>query len=219
MNEVLLGIEIVVMFSALLAFKKFFGKEGLFLWIGLAAVLANVQVAKTTELFGVAATGGNVLFASVFLATDLLRESYGKEAAKKGVFIGVASVVFFLLSTQLAMLYKPHTIDTAHQAMVNLFALSPRVCAASLLMFAVANYLDVVIYDRLHKTFDGKALWLRNNIATVSCNCLENFGFVFIAFGGVYPTTEVLTIAGSTCIIEVVIALCDTPFLYAGKKM
>lgn len=218
MNEILLIIEIIAMFTTIVLLKRFFSKEGLYLWIGLASVLANIQVVKSVEMFGISATLGNVLFASVFLATDLLRECYGKEPAKKGVCIGVTSIMVYLLCTQITLLYIPNSIDISQSSMQTLFSLSPRVCAASLTMYTIANFLDVHIYDKLHEAFQGKKLWLRNNVATVTCNCLENFGFVFLAFLGVYPLKEVLAIAISTCIIEVGIALCDTPFLYIGAK-
>lgn len=219
MNEILLIIEVVAMFSALLLFKKFFGVYGLLSWIALASVMANIQVVKSVEIFGISGTVGNVLFASVFLATDLLRECYGKDMAKQGVYVGIASVLLFLAVTQITLLYVPCDIDIAQNAMQTLFELSPRVCGASLIMFAVSNLLSVYIYDKLFTLCKGGKMWLRNNITTGFCNCLENFGFVFLAFAGVYPFEEVLAIALSTCIIELGIALCDTPFLYIGKKI
>lgn len=219
MNEIILIVEIVLMFAALLAFKKVFGKAGLFLWIGLASVLANVQVVKSIDVFGISATVGNVMFASVFLATDLLRECYGKAEAKKGVYIGVASILLYLACTQLTVFYIPSDFDISQDAMQTLFALSPRVCGASLLMFTVANLLDVAAYDRLHSAFNGEKLWLRNNVSTILCNCLENFGFTFLAFYGWYSMEDLLMIAVSTCVIEIGIALCDTPFLYLGRKI
>lgn len=219
MNEILLLVEIILMFTSLIVFKKMFGKVGLFLWIGLASVLANIQVVKSIEVLGISATVGNVMFASVFLATDLLRECYGKEEAKRGVYIGTASIVVFLICSQLTLAYLPCEIDVSQGAMETLFSMSWRVCAASLTMYIIANLLDVVIYDRLHCYFEGRKLWLRNNVSTILCNCLENFGFTFLAFAGVYPMNDVLMIAVSTCVIEVGIALCDTPFLYIGRKI
>jgi uncharacterized integral membrane protein (TIGR00697 family) len=219
MNGLLLVAEMATMFSALLLFKRLFSKAGLFVWIGLASVLANIQTVKSIDLFGVSSVAGTVLFASVFLATDLLRECYGKEEARKGVYIGVVTILVFLLSMQVALLYVPSELDIAQGALATLFSLSPRICLASLIMYAVANLLDVVIYDKLHERFNGKKMWLRNNISTIVCNCLENFGFALLAFVGVYPFEEVLMIAVSTCVIEVVVALCDTPFLYIGRNM
>lgn len=219
MNEIVLLAEVVLMFSAILILKKFFGKTGLYVWIGLASVLANIQVIKSIELFGLSATVGNVMFASVFLATDLLSECYGKEAAKKGVYMGITSIIIFIICTQLTLLYRPCDFDISQEAVSTLFSLSPRVCAASLLMYILANVLDVVLYDKLRKVCDGRMLWLRNNVCTILCNCFENFGLFFLAFSGIYPVKELVTMAIASCVIEVVIALCDTPFLYIGKKM
>ena len=219
MNELLLLVEICLTFGTLLLFKKFFAKAGIYAWIALATVLANIQTVKSIDVFGVSSMAGTVLFASVFLATDILRECYGKEAAKKGVYIGVASVLAYLLSTQLMVMYVPAAFDISQGSMETLFALSPRVCFASLAMYAVSNLLDVIVYDKLYKMTNGKALWLRNNVSTILCNGLENFGFVFLAFAGVYPFEEVLMMAISTSVIEVCIALCDTPFVYLGKKI
>ena len=219
MNEILLIVEIVLMFSSILILKRLFCKEGLFLWIGLASVLANIQVVKGVDMFGFTSAAGNVLFASVFLATDLLRECYGKEAARKGVYIGISSVVVYLICTQLTLLYVPNSIDISQSAMQTLFSFSGRVCIASLLMYAVANLVDVFIYDKMYTACKGKHMWLRNNVATIVCNSFENFGFAFLAFAGVYPIGDILLIAISGCAIEIGIALCDTPFLYWGKKL
>lgn len=218
MNETLLLIETAIVFSMILLAKELFGKNGLFLWIGIASILANIQVVKSIDIFGISATLGNVLFASNFLATDILSECYGKEEAKKGVYIGLFSVIVYLAITQLSLLFTPNEIDVAQNAMQTLFSLAPRVCIASLTMFFVANYIDVHLYERLSKRFKGKKLWLRNNVSTITCNCLENFGFVLLAFLGTYPLSEVLWIAVSTCIIEIGIAICDTPFLYLATK-
>lgn len=219
MNEMILLFEIVAMFSLLLVFKKAFGKTGLFLWVAVASVVANIQTVKSIDLFGVGSVAGTVLFSSVFLATDLLRECYGKEEAKKGVYMGIAATVLFLVCSQLVLWYEPSFIDTSHEAMKTLFTLSPRICLSSLVMYAVANIADVHIYDKLHQKFNGEKMWLRNNISTILCNCLENFGFACLAFIGIYSIGDVMAIAFSMCVVEVVVALCDTPFLYLGKRI
>lgn len=219
MNEILLFAEILVVFSLILVFKRFLGSVGLFVWIGLAAVIANIELVKSINIFGMSATLGNVMFASIFLATDILTECYGRKEAKKGVFVGLFSVAVFIVCSQISILFKPNEIDIAHEAMTSLFTLSPRVCAASTLMFFVANLSDVYLFDKLRKKFDGKQMWLRNNISTIVCNCLENFGLFFLAFSGVYPAKDLVVMALTSSVIEIIIAICDTPFLYAAKRM
>lgn len=213
MNEILLFIEIIIMFSLLLLAHKLFGKEGLIMWMSIAGILANIQVAKSITIFGISGTLGNVMFASNFLATDILSECYGEKEAKKGMYISVFAILVYLVCMQLSLVFVPNEIDTMQDVMKNLFMVAPRICFSSLLMFLIANLVDVKLYNKLKQNKNNK-LWFRNNLSTIVCNCLENFGFVFLAFLGLYPITDILEIAISTSLIEIVIALCDTPFLY-----
>ena len=50
-------------------------------------------------------------------------------------------------------------------------------------------------------------------MSTIVCNCLENFGFVFGAFLGVYPLADVVMIAVSISILEIIISICSTLFI------
>lgn len=219
MNEFLMIIEIIVMFGMLVLAKKFFGKEGVFVWIGIASILANIQVSKCINIFGISGTLGNVMFASNFLATDILSECYGEKEARKGVYIGLFSVIVYLICMQLSIVFIPNEIDEVNSAMKTLFGFAPRICISSLIMFFIANLVDVKLYNYLKKKCKNKKLWFRNNISTIICNCLENFGFVFLAFLFTYPFIDILEIAISTCIIEILIAVCDTPFLYIASKI
>lgn len=219
MNELLFFAEIIIVFSLLVISKKLFGKEGLYIWIAFATVFANIQVTKCIDFLGISATLGNVLFTSNFLATDILNECYGMKESKKGVYIGLFSVICYIILSQLTILFAPNSIDMVDGAMKQIFSIAPRVCISSVIMFFISNLADVYLYEKLKKLFNGKKMWIRNNISTILCNCLENFLFVFGAFSFVYPFKEVIMIALTTCAIEVFVAFCDTPFLYVAKKI
>ena len=219
MNELLMLAEIVAIFSTVLIFKKFGGKYGLIAWVAVAVVMANIQLVKSIDMFGLSATLGNVLFASVFMATDMLSENYGAKYSKKAVKMGILAVLAFILVSQITLAYVPNTLDMANGAMQTLFTLTPRVMIASIIMFAIANFADVYLFEKLKKKFNGKKLWLRNNLCTILTNGLENFGLFFLAFGGVYEVKELIIMACTTTILEIIIAVCDTPFVYLSKKI
>lgn len=218
-NEILMIIEIITVFSGVLLFKKLFGKTGVIVWVAIATVLANIITAKNATLFGLSTAIGTIMFASTFLATDILNECYSKKDAKKAVYIGLISNVVLIVATQIALHYIPSSVDYANDSMQVLFGLNLRIALASSLMYFISNMLDVVLFDKLKQKTNGKMLWLRNNVSTILCNCLENFFFIGLAFYGVYDLTTILIIAGSTSIIEMIVAICDTPFLYLAKKI
>lgn len=214
MNTALVFVEAVVVFSALLLCYRFFGKTGAILWTAVATVLANVITAKNADIFGLSTAIGTVMFASTFLATDILTEYHSVKDAKTAVYAGLFADVMLIISTQIALMYQPSEIDYADGAMRTLFALNLRISLASMVMYFLSNIADVYLFHKLKERSKGKCLWLRNNVATILCNCLENFGFIFLAFVGIYDGETILTIAVSTSIVEAVVAICDTPFLY-----
>lgn len=201
----------------LLLAKKLFGKCGVIAWAGVATVLANVVTAKSVDMLGLSTTIGNVLFASVFLATDILSECYTEADAKKAVYIGLFADAMLIMATQIALRYIPNDIDYAHGAMETLFTLNLRISMASALMFFISNMADVLLFNRIKR--HGGKLWVRNNVSTILCNCLENFGFIALAFWGIYEVKDILIIAASTSVIEMAVAILDTPFLYLARKV
>lgn len=217
MNIILGVISVIVVFTMVVLIEKIFKREGLFVWISMATVIANIIVCKTIEIGGITTTLGNIMFASNFLATDILSEKYGKESAKRGIMMATVFMIVFVLITQISLLYVPSNEDVAQEAMKTLFELNLRVSIASLLLFFVSNNLDIVIFEKLRERYPEK-LWLRNNVATIVANCSENYFFAFLAFIGIYNIPTIISIATLGSIIEIIIALCDTPFLYLAKR-
>lgn len=216
-NELILVLEMIFIFSALLICKKVFGKNGVIGWVAVATILANLLTAKNVELFGLYTSIGTVWFASTFLATDILSECYSKEDAKQAVWFGVFANILFIIGSQITLRYMASPIDYANEYMQGLFALNLRISISSSIMYIIANFADIYIYNALRNRMNGKLMWFRNNAATIITNCLENFGFIALAFWGIYSGKEILTIAISTSIIEMLVAICDTPFLYLAK--
>ena len=217
MNILLGFINIIVTFTLVVLIEKLFKKEGLYVWLSIATILANLTVCKMIDVFSFTTSLGNVLFASTFLATDIMSEKYSKQDAKKGVYLSIFSGITFIIITQLT-LFIPSSDDVVNESMKKLFNISIRTISASMLMFFISNMLDIHIYNKLKEKYPDK-LWFRNNLSTILCNCIENYFFNTLAFLGIFSIPVIFSIATTTTIIEIVIALCDTPFLYISKKL
>ncbi len=218
-NVLLIFINIIVTFSMVVLIEKIFKKEGLYVWAAIALIMANILECQTVGLFkGFTATCGNVLFASVFLATDIMNEKYGAKYSKKAITLAVAAMISFTIIMQIGLLFTPDKTDFAHDSMVTLFSLNLRITISSIIMFYISNNLDIFLFEKIKKKIPNK-LWLRNNVATIISNVLENYFFIFFAFVGIYDIPTMLNIATTISVVEIVIAICDTPFLYLSKKI
>ncbi|MGL5521396.1 MAG: queuosine precursor transporter, partial [Cetobacterium sp.] len=91
-NEILWIIMLFVNFFSIIFIYKKFGKLGLFIWVPISSILANIQVVLLVNLFGFETTLGNIMYAGGFLVTDILSENYGEEEAKSAVKLGFVSM-------------------------------------------------------------------------------------------------------------------------------
>ncbi|KUP06514.1 membrane protein [Bacillus coahuilensis m2-6] len=219
MSTVIFGfIFIIINFTLFLAFYRLFGKMGLFTWIGIATILANIQVVKQIELFGLTATLGNTMYASAFLATDLLNEKYGKKDAQKAVWLGFSTLLIMIVVMQLAIQFTPHPEDFAQGSLETIFGLIPQIALGSLAAYIVSQMSDVYVFSFLKKHFPKDSqFWIRNNGSTMISQLIDTLVFTSIAFYG-YEFHIWLQIFITTYILKWIVALLDTPFGYIAKK-
>lgn len=219
-NEILWIFLLLVNFLAIIAAYRFFGKTGLYIWIPISTILANIQVLKMVDLFTIGVTLGNITYASSFLVTDILSENYGKKSAQKSVYIGFFSLSATVVIMNLALMFKPNEFDFIQESLKNIFSLLPRIALASLIAYAVSQLHDVWAYNLWKTRLPGiQFLWLRNNASTMVSQLLDSVIFTFIAFWGLLPNNEFFEILLTTYLLKVVVAAVDTPFLYLAKKM
>jgi queuosine precursor transporter len=222
-NELIWIFFAIVNFTLFLGMYKLFGKTGIFVWIGIATLLANIQVTKSVTLFGFEATLGNIMYGTIFLATDALNEVFHKKDAKLAVWMGFFILISSTIIMQIALLFTPNQYDVAQNALETIFGFFPRIIVASLLAFLVSQLVDVAIFQKIKSLLPGnKWLWVRNNGSTILSQLLDTAIFVPIAFYGVYPNEVLFGITGiffSTYIIKLLVAFLDTPFLYLFKRI
>lgn len=214
-NELLWIIFIVVQFGLLVGAYKLFGLTGLYVWIGFAIVAANIQVVKMVDLYGISGTLGNIMYGSIFLATDLINEKYGRKQAQKAVYIGFVMLISFTFITQIALKFTPNEFDFAQSALETVFTLLPRITIGSLTAYIISQTLDVYLFDKIKAKFGSKSqLWIRNNGSTLISQAIDTAIFTFIAFTGALPFAVVLEIFWFSYVIKIITSLVDTPFVY-----
>lgn len=197
---------------------RLWGKKGLYILIAASVIVANIQVLKTVELFGLVATLGNVLYASIFFSTDVLSEVYGKKAARQGVWLGFAAMVLTVIWMQIALVFTPDASDFAQEALQTIFGIMPRIAAGSLIAYLLSQHHDVFAFHFWKNKTNGKHLWLRNCASTVVSQAIDSVVFVSIAFIGVFSWSIWFEILATTYFLKFIVMLVDTPFVYWARS-
>ena len=218
-NELLWFLLLFINFGLVLLAYKLFGKYGLFSWVALVVIIANIQVLKTIEIFGLVTAMGTILYSSLYLVTDILNEKYGKKEAKKSVFIGFFILMAMTLIMQITLYFIPHESDILSPHITAIFSLMPRIAFASLTAYLISQLYDVWLFDLLKRNMKGKKLWLRNNLSTISSQLLDNIIFTSIAFIGIFEFNIIIQIFIVSMIMKIIVAGLDTPFIYIAKRI
>jgi uncharacterized integral membrane protein (TIGR00697 family) len=217
---------------------RLFGAAGLYAFIVIAVIGANIQVLKAVLFsFHVSPVAiGTELFTATYLATDILNELYSRKAARKGVWIGFCSYFLFVVFMLLALGYAPLTAEQAGEAMAwnlpyhdhmkALFLPAPAFFLAGMAAFLTSQMLDVRVYSWIRGKTGQKWLWLRNNGSTMLSALVDNTVFSVLAWVVLAPAQDrvdthalIYTYILGTYLLRVVLSLIDTPFMYLACRI
>jgi uncharacterized integral membrane protein (TIGR00697 family) len=218
-NEILWVGLLLSSFLIVIFAYKLFGLTGLYVWTAVAVILANIQVMKTIQIFGLVTAMGNVIYSSLFLVTDIVNENHTKKDAQKAVWIGFFVLITTTIIMQISIQFIPDESDFLSQHITAIFSVLPRIAFASLVAYLISQSHDVWFFAKLKKRHKKRYLWLRNNLSTVTSQLLDNIIFTLIAFVGVFSWNIIGQIFLTSFILKVIVAACDTPFVYLARKI
>lgn len=216
MSELLyLLLTIAGLGLALVALRA--GLAWLYTYIVVNLLLVTILGGKVTHILGIPVTVASPLYASVFLSTDLIAEHFGPRRSITAVRLGFGAVLLFVGVSQVCLLFPALSEQTELQrSMERVFSTSMRVFIASTVAYLVSQHWDIFIFDTLKRITRGRYLWMRNNVSTISSQCIDTVLFFGIAFIGVLPGWWKVAAAGLAT--KVIVALIDTPFIYLSRR-
>jgi uncharacterized integral membrane protein (TIGR00697 family) len=209
--------------------------QRLYVWIAAAFVtcllVADIIGSKlfTVSLLGFEVTHSVAMipFPVTFLLTDLLNEYYGKAAARRVVFIGLACAglcfVFLLLGDVIPIAgFSPVSQDQYDAVFGN----ARLMYVASVTAYLIGSLLDIVLFGALKRLTKGRHLWLRATGSTVFSQMADSLVVTTIFFGtretmgdGTPVTPQlILKLAATGYTLKFFIAIALTPLIYAGHR-
>ena len=202
---------------------RLFGKAGLQVAIATAILLANLQGPKLTVIFGFQTSMGVIFYSSIFFATDVLSENYGRKEAGKAVMMGFIVSVIVLVMLSLGLLFQPSERVAGdfprevHEAFETILNFTPRFVIGSLLAYLISQSFDVWIFHKIKaKTGDGK-LWLRNNLSTMSSQVVDTVLYSLVVWWGTVDLNTALALGTVKYAFKLAIAVIDTAFIYWAR--
>ncbi|HEY1835898.1 MAG TPA: queuosine precursor transporter [Candidatus Saccharimonadales bacterium] len=190
-------------------------------------VVAETMGSKTFPLAtigGFHATAGVAIFVMplLFTTADVIVEVYGKKRARSVVLSGLIMVFLLMLFSILAV-HLPATprYASTEPAYNAIFGASARLAFASIMAFAGSELLDIAIFNKLRQSMNGRALWLRNNVANFVSQFADSAIFLTLAFYALKMSfgSNVSFLLGLIIpywLVRCALSVLETPLVYAG---
>ncbi len=223
-QEILWLVTLLADLFCTILLYRLFGKTGLQVAIAFSILLANLQGPKLTIIFGLQTSLGVIFYASIFFATDVLSENYGKKAAQNAVQMGFIVSIIMILMMSLALLYQPSTqLGTAeiskqiHNAFATIINFTPRFLIGSLLAYYISQRFDVWAFHYIKQQTGEKHLWLRNNLSTMSSQIIDTTIYSLVAWWGIVDLKTAIQLGLVKYLFKIIISIIDTFFIYWAK--
>jgi len=185
-NELLFILHsLLISIFAVIALK--ISKEALISFLCVQAILSNLFVSKQIILFGFCATCSDAFSVGSSLSLNLLQEYFGKQIAQKTIWISFFCLIFYLLMTQMHLIYIPSEFDIMQKNFYEIFQFAPRIVIASLIAYLISQQIDLRLYNFFKKKFEGKYFILRNYGSLLISQFVDTLIFTFL---GLYSIVE-----------------------------
>ena len=203
---------------------RFFGRYGLLACIVLSILLANLQGPKLTVIFGMETSLGVIFYSSIFFATDLMSEKFGKKAADNAVMMGFSVSAIILIMLSISLLFVPSTQNQqtfsseVHESFVRILDFTPRFIFGSLFAYLISQRFDVWCFHKIKAWTNGRHLWLRNNLSTMASQTVDTTLYALVVWWGVVDLEQAISLGLAKMVFKIGIAAFDTPFIYWARS-
>lgn len=183
-------------------------------------------------------TAGVIIWPVVFITTDIINEYFGIRGVRKISFIAAAMIAYCFLMIYVVTELPPagfwmdvnSTDPSGNSFDVNfafkkVFSLGLGIIVGSLVAFLIAQFLDVIVFQRLRSITGAKMVWLRATGSTLISQLIDSFVVLAVAFYLLAPAesrwslAQVASVGIINYIYKFIVAILLTPLIYLGHYM
>jgi uncharacterized integral membrane protein (TIGR00697 family) len=159
--------------------------------------------------------GAGILFFPLsYVLGDVLTEVYGYARARRVIWAGFAAVGFMAFMAWVVVSMPPAPGWTGQAAYEEVFGLTPRIVAASMMAFWAGELANAFVLARMKVATGGIHLWMRTIGSTAVGQGVDSLIFYPLAFLGIWSAGQVITVLVTNYLLKVLWEAMLTPVTY-----
>ena len=156
-------------------------------------VVSNFFETKLIQVGPLTLTAGLLVFPISYIINDCISVVWCFRKARFIIWVGFAVNFLVLLLGALAVALPSPDYWEGGESFNFVFGLAPRITVASMAAFLVGSLLNAYVMSRMKLASDGRHFSLRAIVSSVIGECADSLVFFPIAFAGLMPLRELLT--------------------------
>ncbi len=165
-------------------------------------ITANVLETKQIAIGPLNITGGLLVFPISYIINDTVCEVWGYAKARLLIWLGFAMNFLFVFFGALADMVPGAPYWHNDEGFHAIFGLAPRIAIASFLAFLVGSFINAYVMSRMKLRSKGRHFSLRAIVSTLFGESADSFIFFPLAFWGVIPASEMLSLILSQILLK-----------------
>jgi uncharacterized integral membrane protein (TIGR00697 family) len=166
-------------------------------------VISNVLDTKIFSFFSLDLPGGIILFPIVYVFADLLTEVYGYSSSRRVIWTGFGALLLMVVASIIVQYLPSAGFWKFQKEYENILGKVPRIITASILAYFLGEFANSYVLAKLKVINDGKNMPMRFIASTFIGQLVDTSVFVMIAFAGLLPFNDLLSIIISGWLFKV----------------
>ena len=172
----------------------------------------------TLPIIGQVSFSAGVLFFPIsYIFGDILTEVYGYGRDRRVVWAGFGALAFaaVMAAVVVALPPVPDDFNRGYQTHIEgVFGNTWRIVIGSMIAFWCGSFANSFVMAKMKIWSQGRRLWQRTIGSTLIGEAVDSSLFYFIAFYGIWPDAQVLTIAVAQFVLKTSWEIVMTPVTY-----
>jgi len=177
-------------------------------------LIANVTASKPVQMGGIIVPAAIFIYTLTFTLIDLINETFGKQGARKVIFVAFVANVLLAAYTQFAVILPPASFYQGQEAFSTAFGNTPRIVFASLVAYLLSSLVDTEVFA-LWKFYVRGPKWARVLISNTISTGIDSMVFITLAFYGLMPVWALIK---GQYIVKMAVTVGSLPLIYLVKS-
>jgi queuosine precursor transporter len=177
-------------------------------------LIANITASKPIQMGGIVVPAAIFIYTLTFTLIDLINETFGKQGARKVIFVAFVANVLLAAYTQFAVILPPASFYQGQEAFSTAFGNTPRIVFASLVAYLLSSLVDTEVFA-FWKSYIRGPKWARVLISNTISTGIDSMVFITLAFYGLMPVWALIK---GQYIVKMAVTVGSLPLIYLVKS-